>query len=158
MSFDDAFSIVLEFEGGYSDDDKDPGGKTKYGITESVARAHGYSGEMKELTLDIAKSIYRKSYWEAAGCDYYPWPLSLYVFDCAVNQGPDPAKKMLQRALSTVQDGVIGQATRRLAAKSNNWHWARFLAYRAIRYYSTRNFDRFGEGWLTRLFQLSRMA
>lgn len=158
MSFDKAFSIILELEGGYSDDANDPGGKTKYGITESVARKNGYLGEMRDLSLQFAQAVYKMRYWEAAGCDYYPWPLSLYVFDSAVNQGVEPAKKMLQRALSTVQDGVIGQATRRLATKSTPWHWARFMAFRATRYYSTRGFDRFGEGWITRLFQLSRMA
>lgn len=156
--FEDAFAILLEQEGGYSDDPEDSGGKTRYGITEAVARENGYLGDMRDLPLDVARAIYKLRYWEAVGCDYYPWPLSLYVFDCAVNQGVEPAKKMLQRALDTVQDGVIGPTTRRLAAQSSAWHWGRFMAFRAMRYVSTRGFDRFGAGWLTRMFQVARQG
>ena len=152
--FDRAFAIVLKEEGGYSDDPRDPGGKTRYGITESVARQHGYQGDMRNLPLDVAKSIYKRSYWDACQCDQLPWPLSCYVFDCAVNQGPETARRLLQATLDTVQDGQIGSATIRLAKNSNEWHWHRFMALRAMRYYGTRGFDRFGLGWLGRLFNV----
>lgn len=36
MRFDDAFKIVLDFEGGYSNDPADRGGETNYGITAST--------------------------------------------------------------------------------------------------------------------------
>lgn len=136
----------------------DPGGKTRYGITEAVARAHGYLGDMREMPLDFAASIYRSDYWDACRCDNLPWPLSLYVFDAAVNQGTQPAIKMLQRALDTVQDGIIGKQTQALAAKSGPWHAARFLAFRVLRYTGTRNFDTYGVGWLTRLFEITKEA
>lgn len=154
--FERAIEIVLQQEGGYSDDPRDPGGKTKFGITEAVARANGYAGEMRDFPLAHAETIYREDYWDPAGCEAYPWPLCLYVFDAAVNQGVAPAVQTLQRALDTVADGVVGPATRNLAARSTAWHWSRFLALRAIRYTGTRNFDRFGAGWLTRLFTLAR--
>ena len=54
MNFDQAFDALLEHEGGYSDHAADPGGKTRYGITEVVARSHGYRGDMRELPLDAA--------------------------------------------------------------------------------------------------------
>jgi lysozyme family protein len=154
--FEEAFKIVVASEGNYSDHAADPGGKTRYGITEAVAREHGYTGDMRALPLDVAHAIYRRSYWDACKCDKLPWPLSLYVFDSAVNQGVNPATKMLQRALDTVQDGVIGQQTISLAARSTPWHASRFLAFRAARYAGTRNFDTFGIGWLTRLFEISK--
>ena len=34
MNFDQAFTTLLGHEGGYSDHPADPGGKTRYGITE----------------------------------------------------------------------------------------------------------------------------
>lgn len=43
-NFKKAFEKTIIFEGGYSDHPYDPGGKTKYGITESTARSHGYKG------------------------------------------------------------------------------------------------------------------
>jgi len=36
MRFDDAFKIVLGFEGGYVNDPADKGGETNYGITAST--------------------------------------------------------------------------------------------------------------------------
>jgi lysozyme family protein len=153
--FDQALRIVLRQEGGYSDDAADPGGKTRYGITETVARRHGYIGDMRDLPMDIAAEIYRADYWDACRCDDLPWPLALYVFDAAANQGTQPAIRMLQRALDTVQDGVIGRQTQTLAKASTPWHAARFLAFRAARYADTRGYGTFGVGWLTRLFQIS---
>jgi lysozyme family protein len=155
-NFDAAFIHIVGLEGGYSDDPKDPGGKTRYGITEAVARARGYLGDMRQLPLDVASEIYRADYWDACRCEQLPWPLSLYVFDAAVNQGVKPAVFLLQRALDTVQDGHIGPQTLKLAAAATPWHAARYLALRAARYVETRNFDRFGLGWFTRLFELAK--
>lgn len=153
--FDRAFEIVIASEGGYVDDPRDPGGKTRYGVTEAVARAAGYEGDMRALPIYLAKAIYRRDYWEPIKGDSLPWPLCLYVFDAAVNQGVRPAAMMLQRALDTAQDGIVGKQTVALAAKAKDWHLGRFMAFRAMRYQGTRNFDRFGEGWLTRIFQVA---
>lgn len=154
--FDRALTIVLGHEGGYSNDHRDPGGETMFGITVTVARENGYHGPMRELPRAIAATIYRARYWQAAHCDELPWPLCLYVFDSAVNQGVGAATRMLQAALDTVQDGIIGQTTKRLARESTAWHWSRFMALRAQRYVETQNFDRFGQGWLIRLFSVVR--
>ena len=58
--FENAFSRVLGFEGGYSDDPDDRGGKTRFGITEATAAKHGYTGHMEDITLNFAKHIYKK--------------------------------------------------------------------------------------------------
>ena len=154
--FDRALEIVLAQEGGYSDDARDPGGATMYGITERVARANGYNGPMRALPMSVASSIYWDRYWKAASCDELPWPLSLYVFDCAVNQGVSAAIRLLQTALDTVQDGVVGPTTLRLAREAGAWHQARFMALRANRYVGTKQFERFGTGWMIRLFEVVR--
>lgn len=150
--FERALTAVLTVEGDYSDDAHDPGGKTRFGITEAVARANGYTGEMRQLPREVADAIYRKDYWAPCHCDALPWPLSLYVFDAAVNQGVQPAIKMLQRALDTVQDGVFGPTTLRLAGAATPWHAARYMAFRVLRYTGTRNADKYLAGWMTRLF------
>jgi hypothetical protein len=54
--FEDLFHRLLLREGGYSDNAADSGGQTKYGITEEVARAHGYTGAMKDLPLSVAQT------------------------------------------------------------------------------------------------------
>ena len=75
-----------------------------------------------------------------------------------VSPDVDAAVRMLQAALGTVQDGIIGRQTLSLAQASTPWHQARYLAARAQRYMGTRGFDRFGQGWLIRVFLLARDA
>lgn len=153
-NFDRAIAIVLAEEGGYVNDPRDPGGETKFGISKRQ-----YPDiDIAALTLSDAKDIYRRDYWDVCKCDYLPWPLCLFVFDSAVNQGVGAAVRMLQRALDVPQDGILGLRTMAAAAKARPWHAARFMAFRAMRYQSTRNFDRFGEGWLIRLFRVAMEA
>lgn len=53
---------LIKREGGYVNNPADRGGATKYDITETVARANGFKGNMRDLPLDEAKAIYRKNY------------------------------------------------------------------------------------------------
>jgi lysozyme family protein len=114
MNFDQSFDLLISHEGGFvhrpfSDD---PGGATKYGITEKVARANGYNGQMQDLTLDFAKSVYRKQYWDACQCDSMPDSIRYPLFDAAVNSGAGQAIKWLQASVGVKADGVIGPMTR----------------------------------------------
>ena len=72
MNFDNAFTKLIGFEGGFSDDARDPGGKTRFGVTEAVAREVGYRGDMRELPVDLAKRIYAERYWKPLHCDELP--------------------------------------------------------------------------------------
>ncbi|MDY6957578.1 MAG: glycosyl hydrolase 108 family protein [Halobacteriota archaeon] len=123
--FDKSFARTLVLEGGYSDDPNDPGGKTRYGITEYDARQHGYDGEMKDLPVEIAKKIYRERYWDPIkGEEIGNQMIADEVFDTAVNCGVKTAGRFLQRSLNAlflykgnemyrklVVDGVIGPKT-----------------------------------------------
>jgi len=150
--FEKAFTLVIGAEGGYSNDPKDPGGETKYGITK---RDHP-DVDIANLTVAGAQAIYQAQYWEPARCDDLPWPVNAMVFDCAVNQGVGTAVKLLQKTLGTVQDGVIGQNTLvAIKRAAQDELCALYLADRALRYTGTRNFDTYGRGWLKRLFALT---
>jgi len=81
-NFDRAFALVVGLEGGYVNDPKDPGGETKYGISK---RANP-DEDIKNLTLDRAKQIYRMKYWPS-GADSWPWAEALLCFDAAVHGG-----------------------------------------------------------------------
>lgn len=151
MSFDAAFAIVVGVEGGYANDPADPGGETKYGISK---RAYP-NEDIANLTLERAKELYQRDYWTPIKGGVLPWPFVLFVFDAAVNQGVEPAIKMAQRAFDIPQDGLIGPRTIEAAQNATPWHVARFMAFRAQRYASTRNYDKYGAGWMTRLFQLA---
>lgn len=90
-NFDRAIAFVLKAEGGYVNDPKDPGGETKFGISK---RAYPML-DIKTLKEEDAKLIYFNDYWLKVGCDKMEWPMSLVVFDCAVNQGIGRAKNIV---------------------------------------------------------------
>lgn len=153
MSFDKAFEHVVGVEGGYVNDPRDPGGETIYGITR---RDHPQAWANGTPTLEQAKAIYAKLYWTPVKADQLPWPLALFVFDAAVNQGVGTAIKLLQKTVGTVQDGVLGNNTLAAINRANQTELcSMFLADRALRYTGTRNFDVYGRGWFKRLFIIS---
>lgn len=115
---------VIAREGGYSDNPDDSGGKTRYGITEALARRHGFKGAMHELPRAKAVEILAAEFWPASFDDLLALsaPLTAELFDTAVNLGPAHAGKFLQRALNVLNrsetdypdlkvDGVIGTGT-----------------------------------------------
>lgn len=155
MNFDQAFDKLLGHEGGYSDHADDPGGKTRFGITEAVAREVGYKGDMRELPLDLARRIYLERYWRPVRADELPAELRYAVFDAAVNSGPTQAIKWLQRAVWATDDGIIGPATM-LAVKAcdPNRAEARMLGYRLDMMNDLKNWPSFSRGWSQRIAEL----
>jgi lysozyme family protein len=116
---------LLEREGGYVNHPADRGGPTRFGITEAVARAHGYSGAMAQLPREEAAAIYRRLYWLRPRCHEVSRrsaKVAAELFDTGVNMGPGVATTFLQRALTAlnrngkdypdlVPDGRIGPRT-----------------------------------------------
>ncbi len=126
MNIEQYLEELIKREGGYVNNPADRGGATKYGITEAVARANGFKGNMKDLPLDVAKSIYRKQYWVSPRFDQVNAVSSAVaeeLLDTGVNCGTGFAKPLLQRALNLLnnqgkagwpdltEDGIYGPAT-----------------------------------------------
>jgi lysozyme family protein len=159
MNFDQAFDALLKHEGGYSDHAADPGGKTRYGITEAVAREVGYRGEMRELPLELAQRIYRERYWDAVKADQLPSAVRYLVFDAAVNSGVGQAARWLQRAVKVKDDGVIGPMTLLAANQSNPEALARRVLAQRLRFMSgLANWPAFSRGWARRIADLMEAA
>lgn len=155
MNFDTAFDLLLGHEGGFSDHAADPGGKTRYGVTEAVAREVGYKGDMRELPLDLAKRIYFERYWRPVRADDLPPGIRYVVFDGAVNSGPAQATKWLQRALGVEADGLIGPQTLAAAyAQDMNALRLRILAQRLRFMTGLPNWTAFSRGWARRIADL----
>jgi len=155
MNFLTAFEKLLKHEGGYSDLAADPGGKTRYGITEAVAREVGYRGDMCELPLDLAQRIYKERYWDAVQAESLPADVRYIVFDGAVNSGVVQSAKWLQRACGVKDDGVVGLQTIRAAnALSPDGLKRKILAQR-LRFLATLpNWPAFSRGWSNRIADL----
>jgi lysozyme family protein len=96
-------------EGGYSNNPADKGGPTRWGITEHVARAYGYAGDMRSLPRETALAIYRERYWTGVKFDQvaaiYP-RVAEEMFDTGVNMGQAVAAGFLQRALNLLNRGA----------------------------------------------------
>lgn len=85
-SFDGAFKIVIGLEGRPTDDPDDPGGLTVWGLSKR------YNPEVSlNMTMECAKAVYLRKYWEPIGCDTAPFPLDICLFDAAVNPQNDPS-------------------------------------------------------------------
>lgn len=155
MNFTTAFEKLLGHEGGYSDHKDDPGGKTRYGITEAVAREVGYRGDMRELPLDLAQRIYKDRYWDAVQAEHLPADVRYAVFDAAVNSGVAQAAKWLQRACGVKDDGVIGPQTIRAANALHPEGLKRKMLAQRLRFMTTlANWPAFGRGWANRIADL----
>ncbi|QPQ54174.1 glycoside hydrolase family 108 protein [Allosphingosinicella flava] len=100
---------VIAREGGYSHHPADKGGPTRWGVTEAVARSHGYRGDMKAFPREEAVAIYRRLYWLRPGFDriaIHAPRLAAELFDTGVNMGPPIAAGFLQRALNALNRGA----------------------------------------------------
>lgn len=98
---------VIAREGGYSNHPADRGGPTNFGITEQVARAYGYKGDMRALPRATAVEIYLKRYWTSPGFDKVATrdpALAAEMFDAGVNMGPAQAAKFVQRSLNLLNN------------------------------------------------------
>lgn len=101
--FDPAFTKTLGLEGGYTNNPKDKGGPTKWGITEAEARNYGYTGDMKDLPVETAKLIYKSNYWNRLMLDsVIDQTIANEVFDSAVNCGVGTVAGWIQEALNAL--------------------------------------------------------
>lgn len=155
MKFETAFALLLGHEGDFSDHEADPGGKTRYGVTEAVARETGYKGDMRKLPLELAQRIYLEKYWKPIRADDLPPGVRYATFDAAVNSGPAQATRWLQRALGVDADGVIGPQTLAAAyAQDANALRMRMLAQRLRFMTVLGNWPAFSRGWARRIADL----
>lgn len=152
--FDHAHAELMLSEGGYSNRNPvdDPGGETMFGVTARVAREDGYTGPMRDLPLERAKSIAKRKYWDVWKCDQLPPVLAYQVFDTAYNGGK-PAV-WLQQALGVPADGIIGARTIAAARVADQQAVAvRFNELRAEYMMSLTNWQANSRGWTRRLFK-----
>jgi lysozyme family protein len=156
-----AVNVILKHEGDFSEDPDDPGNWTGgvKGVGELAGTRWGISAaayphlDIKGLRLDGAKGIYYRDYWQKYGAGQMPAKLALCYFDACVNQGPQQAALALQRALGVKTDGVVGPVTISAArAADQAVSVPRLMAERAYQYSGTKNFQKYGRGWFSRLF------
>lgn len=112
-------------EGGFSNHPSDRGGPTRWGITEAVAQANGYHGDMRQLPREMAVQIYLQRYYNGPNINLIGAVnerIAEELFDTAVNMGPAWAGIFIQQSLNALnaqgkhyadikEDGDIGGQT-----------------------------------------------
>src|SRR5512139_3582688 len=132
--FDTALKLVLELEGGFVNNPRDPGGPTFAGISLKAVVGLKLENGQLEYDLDgdgdvdvddilelkrryesgdhsLVENFFRERYWKLALCAALPFPLCVAHFDAAVNHGPAVAIMQLQKALRVDADGIVGPVT-----------------------------------------------
>jgi lysozyme family protein len=177
--FETALGVVLIEEGGFSNHPRDRGGATQLGISlRAVRRLDAEKrlplylkeafdvdddGDIDEAdvpgwTREMAVAFYRRFYWDAIHGDNLPWPLSLIVFDSAVNEGVTTAIKHLQRTVRVLEDGIFGAMTRlateRYSKQAPELLFRQMSVNRLDRYRGLDEADEFFRGWAGRTIDI----
>ncbi len=172
QDFARSLPLILRYEGGWSNNKRDPGGVTLEGVIQRVYDGYRDRKGLARRPLTPAMrgtpdwiaerdEIYRVQYWNAVRGDELPAGIDLFLFDSATNSGPYQAIKWLQRALQMNDcDGHLGEGT--LAAlESHPDHGAVIAAMAArrlgmLQHLST--WDEFGDGWSKRVANCRAIA
>ncbi len=162
-NFQRALSLVLESEGGWSDNPADPGGATMKGVTlanyRRYVKASAGKADLRKITDAEAATVYRRFYWDAVVGAELPDGIDYAVFDFAVNSGPGRAARYLQAVLAVAEDGRIGPATlaaaraRPAGAAIDALCDARLAFLQRLPTWPT-----FGKGWSARVASVRRQA
>lgn len=156
--FDACLPITLVFEGGYSNNPKDPGGATYKGVTQKTYDAYRQrkgdpTQDVRSITDDELHTLYKEEYWDQVNGDILPVGLDLAVFDYAVNSGVEHAAKALQSLVGARADGVIASQTIEAVKKAGavdqlvvKYCNARLAFLKTLSTWKT-----FGDGWTTRI-------
>lgn len=170
-NWEKSFNLVIEHEGGFTDDTRDPGnilpdgrpGSTMLGCTQ--ANWENYIGrkvthdEMRRLTKDDVKPLYKKSYWDSVMGDVLCAGLDYAAFDFAINAGPLASRKLIQRALGVSDDGIFGKQTLKAIKESNGADLIEKFSIEKEKYYrSLKTFPIYGKGWLRRIADVKHSA
>ncbi|KVP11956.1 hypothetical protein WJ85_17135 [Burkholderia ubonensis] len=149
-SFDEAFDALIGNEGGYSNNPKDPGGETMWGITARVARAAGYTGAMRDLPRETAKAIAKRFYWDPLQLDLFDPRVAFQILDANYNGGHPVI--WMQGAAGAKVDGILGPGTIGAVQGVDPLRFMmRWNALR-IRYFtSLKTWLTFGKGWAIRI-------
>ena len=170
-NFEQSFNLVIKSEGGFTNDQRDIGnhlpdgrqGSTMLGCTQANWEAYvGHQvtqDDMKKLTKEDVKPLYKKNYWDAVLGDLLPSGLDYAAFDFAINAGSNASRKMVQIAVDVNNDGIFGPATLKAIQNADAKDvLGRFTSAKIKFYQSLSNFEVYGKGWLKRCADVQQIA
>lgn len=164
-NFDKCFSWLMEHEGGFCDDTAlgDSGGMTCWGVTHADwTKWQGHPAtraEMKGLTQEDVKPLYKKFYWNVVRGDDLPSGVDYAIFDYGVNSGVYRAVKVVQRLVGVTQDGVLGPKTYAAVLDMNAKDLVHLICAERLGFLRRlKIFRNFGRGWTRRVNEVEARA
>lgn len=171
MNRDTAIALIIRLEGGEANLVGDPGGHTKYGITQRTLDAvrgvilQPMPTNVGDLTPWQATLIYRQVQWvHIRGNDLTP-ALAALMLNVAVNMGEPRAIMLLQETVGVPADGAFGSATLVAVEAWKSPYMPEqtlaeeFAAHCAVRYAKLNATEgQFELGWMRRLFRVYTLA
>lgn len=150
-----AVEKTLNYEGGLSDDPRDPGGLTNFGIS---LRAHPELTEngIRHMTRTEAIGIYRSIYWPDIYSSLLDQRLANCLFDFGVTSGVEVAVKTLQRVLGriitgpVVADGIFGPQTLAMANAADPTRLLKEFGVARLQFYASLAKTEFLHSWFAR--------
>ena len=160
LTFDQAFERLIGHEGQFTNDRQDRGNWTTgiIGKGELKGTKFGISAmtypdlDILNLTLDQAKAIYKRDWWDKINADSLHSAIVFQVWDFAVNAGMGTAKRKLQKAVGLAEDGIIGKKTLQAIQNAElNDVLMKFNAEKLKHYTSLSTWPQYGKGWTNRV-------
>ena len=159
LTFDQAFERLIGHEGKFTNDRQDRGNWTTGVIGKGILKGtkYGISAmtypdlDIRNLTLEQAKVIYKRDWWDKINADSLHSAIVFQVWDFAINAGMGTAKRKLQKAVGVAEDGIIGKETlKAIKAIELNDTLLKFNAAKLKHYTSLSTWPRYGKGWTIR--------
>lgn len=158
-NFNETMKLMLNLEGGKTDEKSDRGGRTNFGITQRTYNDWLKQNKLKssdvfKISKDRALKIYRKQFWGVIKGDQLPHNVAKAIMSMALTDGPQDSIRFVQKLLNIEQTGFMGPKT--LAAiwskckKDDKMFTKKILDAQIKRYKSDEQADTYGKGWTNR--------
>lgn len=157
-----AFEYILKDEGGLTNDPDDDLGITKYGVTkEDLRELYGKAtdADIRNLSLEEAKEVFRRRYWNPLKCPELPPALAYLMMDAGLLHGVYRASVWLQKAVGVAKDGQVGPKTVAAANAANVEDVINSItSSRMDRARNHPDYWKFGRGWINRITRVKTRA
>lgn len=163
-TYDEALRRLLAHEGGYTNHPSDPGGPTNFGITladyRKSIKPDATAADVRSMSVDQAKAVYRKRYWDAQRCDELPAGVDYSIFDYGVNSGIGRSGKVLRRVIGLPDDTSIitDQVLAYARVRDPKVLVAAICDERLAFLKSLKTWPVFGRGWGTRVAEVRTVS
>jgi len=158
-NFNETMKLMLNLEGGKTDEKSDRGGRTNFGITQRTYNDWLKQNKLKssdvfKISKERALKIYRKQFWGVIKGDQLPHNVAKAIMSMALTDGPQDSVRFIQRLLNIEQTGFMGPKT--LTAiwskckKDDKMFTKQILDAQIKRYKSDEQADTYGKGWTNR--------